>query len=124
MEKLYHRNVFWKQDFDRQSAELIRTVNKLSRHVWEYIDNSNSERRNFSARDIYHIIDELKKMDNVKSFEVKTDGHKVIKCCVRVHFNDQKDICIVCGFGKVVTTWLCNKDDKHNTLDKRRYARG
>jgi len=124
MTKLYHRNVFWKKDFDRQSAELIRTVNRLSHHVWEYIDYSNAERRNFSARDIYHVIDELKKMDNVKSFEVETDGHRVTKCCVRVHFNAKKDICIVCRFGKVITTWLCNKDDTHNTLDKRKYTRG
>lgn len=123
MEKLYHRNVYWKQDFDKQSAQVIKMVNRLSHHVWEYIDYSDSEKRNFSARDIYNVIDKLKKMDNVKSFEVKTDGHKVIKCCVRVNFNDKKDICVVCGFGKVITVWLCNKNDKHDTLDKRKYEK-
>ena len=123
MTKLYHRNVFWKTDFDKESADLIKTVNRLSYHVLDYIENSNAERRQFTARDIMTVIDRLKKMNDVKSFEVETDGHKVTKCCVRVNFNEKKDICIVCRFGKVITAWLCSKDDTHKTLNKSKYDR-
>ena len=122
MTYLYHRQVYWKKDFDIESAKLIKTVNKFSNHLQEHFAD-NAERRQFDADAIIKIIDKLKRFDNIKAFEVETDGHYLTKCVVRVGFNGKKDICIVFREGLVVTAWLCDKDDNHKTLDKRKYEK-
>ena len=122
MVNLYHRQVFWKKDFDVESAKLIKTVNRFSKHLEEYFDD-NSERRQFDATSIMNIIDRLKTFDNIKAFEVETDGHELTKCVVRVGFNGKKDISLVFRKGLVVTAWLCDKDDNHKTLDKSKYEK-
>lgn len=119
---LYHRNVFWKKNFDIESVELIKSANRFSRHLQEYF-NDTSEKRNFNADDIMRIVDRLKTFDTIKAFEVETDGHHLQKCVVRCGFNSRKDICLVFRKGLVVTAWLCNRDDNHKTLDKSRYEK-
>ena len=122
MKYLYHKQVFWKKDFDEESAKLIKTVNRFSKHLKEYFDDD-TERRQFDANSIIKIIEKLKTFDNIKAFEVETDGRELTKCVVRVGFNGKKDICLVFRKGLVVTAWLCNKDDNHKTLDKSKYER-
>ena len=122
MTHLYHREVSWNKDFDIESAKLIKTVVRFSKHLKEYFDDD-SERRQFDADSIIKIIDRLKTFDNIKAFEVETDGHLLTKCVVRVGYNGRKDICIVFRKGFVVTAWLCDKDDKHKTLDRSKYDR-
>lgn len=122
MSNLYHRQVYWKKEFDFESAKLIKTANHFSRHLQEYFAD-NAERRQFDAESIMNIIEKLKTFDNIRAFEVETDGHYLTKCVVRVGFNGKKDICIVFRKGLVVTAWLCNKDDNHKTLDKSKYER-
>ena len=119
---LYHKQVFWKKEFDVESAKLIKTVNRFSKHLEEYFADE-SERRQFDATSIIKIVERLKTFDNIKAFEVETDGHELTKCVVRVGFNGKKDICLVFRKGLVVTAWLCNKDDNHKTLDKSKYDR-
>lgn len=120
MTYLYHREVSWNKDFDIESAKLIKTAVRFSKHLKEYFDDD-SERRQFDADSIMKIIDKLKTFDNIKAFEVETDGHNLTKCVVRVGYNGRKDICIVFRKGFVVTAWLCDKDDKHKTLDRSKY---
>lgn len=115
---LYHRQVSWSERFDKESAELVKTVNHLSKHVQERMIT-----RNFTFSDIMKVISEVKKMDSIKSFEVETDGHKVIKACFRFPYNDKKDIILVCRYGIVVTAWFCSVTDHHKTLDTSKYAR-
>ena len=122
MNNLYHRQVFWKKEFDVESAKLVKTANRFSRHLQEYFTDD-TERRQFDAESIMNIIEKLKTFDNIRAFEVETDGHYLTKCVVRVGFNGKKDICIVFRKGLVVTAWLCDKDDNHKTLDKSKYER-
>ena len=122
MTYLYHRQVYWKKDFDIESAKLVKTVERFSNHLKEYFDDT-TERRQFDADSIMKIINKLKTFDNIRAFEVETDGHALTKCVVRVGFNGKKDICIVFREGFVVTAWLCNKDDNHRTLDKTKYEK-
>lgn len=119
---LYHKQVFWKKDFDVESAKLIKTANRFSKHLQEYF-NDTKDNRNFNASDIIRIVDKLKTFDTVKCFEVETDGHTLQKCVVRCGFNGKKDIILVFRKGLVVTAWLCNKDDNHKTLDKSKYEK-
>lgn len=122
MTNLYHRNIFWKKEFDKASADLIKSVNHLSRHLIEYLDD-NADRRNFDLEGINKVIKTLKTFDTVKSFEVETENGKLTKCVVRFKYNNQKDICIVFRYGVVITAWLCNRDDNHKTLDRSKYTR-
>lgn len=120
---LYHRNVFWKKSFDAESAALIKTVTHFSKHLEEHLANEVSERRKFTGADIMGIIEKLKTFENIRAFEVETDGRYLTKCVVRVGYNGKKDICIVFRKGIVVTAWLCDKDDTHKTLNKNRYEK-
>ena len=122
MTNLYHRNIFWKSTFDKDSADLVKSVNRLSRHLREYFDDA-SERRDFDFESITKIIARLKTFDTIKSFEVETENGKLTKCAVRFPYNNRKDICIVFRYGIVVTAWLCNRDDNHKTLDRCKYSR-
>lgn len=119
---LYHKEVFWKKSFDVESASLIKTANRFSKHLQEYFEDT-TERRQFNANDIIRIVEKLKNFDSVKCFEVETNGHYLTKCVVRCGFNGKKDICLVFRRGLVVTAWLCNKDDNHKTFDKSKYDR-
>lgn len=120
---LYHKDVFWKNSFNKDSATLIKSVNRISRHLQEYLEYSTAERRNFDLDGIMNVTKALKKMDSVQAFEVETEKGKLTKCVVRVSYNNRKDICLVFRYGLVITAWLCSKDDNHKTLDKSRYAR-
>ena len=120
---LYHREVFWKDNFDEDSARLIKSAYRLSKHLKDYLDNDNSERRKFDLDGIMGTIEYLKRMDSVESFEVETENEFLTKCVVRVSYNERKDICIVFRKGLVVTAWLCSKDDTHKTLDKTKYEK-
>ena len=120
---LYHREVFWKDNFDKDSARIVKSVYRLSKHLKDYLYNDNSERRSFDLNGIWKTIDTLKTMDSIESFEVETENGFLTKCVVRVGYNEKKDICLVFRKGLVVTAWLCNKNDKHSTLDKTKYDR-
>jgi hypothetical protein len=45
------------------------------------------------------------------------------KIVVRTNYDDRKDMCLVLipNKGKVVTIWINNKDDKHESLNKEKY---
>ena len=121
MTHLYHRTVFWKNNFDSDSARLIKTVNHLSKHLQDYLEHSKEESRSFDLDGIMGTIEYLKRMDSVESFEVETENGFLTKCVVRVSYNERKDICIVFRRGIAITAWLCNKDDHHSTLDTSKY---
>lgn len=39
MKKLYHKEVFWKKEFDTESINLIESVNHLSFHLQEHLNS-------------------------------------------------------------------------------------
>lgn len=119
---LYHNTIFWKDNFNKDSARLIKSVYRISRHLQDYLDYSTDVNRNFDLDGIMSVTRELKKMDSVQAFEVETEHGRLTKCAVRVSYNDKKDICLVFRKGFIVTAWLCNKGDNHATLDTTKYA--
>ena len=119
---LYHKDVFWNLKFDIEALELIKTANRLSRHLQEHIA-SLEEKRGFDLAGIEKIINEIKKQESVSCFEVEVEYGKVTKAVIRVEYNSRKDICLVFRKGIVITAWLCNKNDNHKTLDKSKYSR-
>ena len=61
-------------------------------------------------------------------FEVETEYNTetrfetITKAVFRTEYNDTKDIVIVVREGIIVTAWLQNKEDKHCTLNLKKYV--
>ena len=119
---LYHKDVFWNKKFDVEAIELIKSVERTTRHLQDRIDSGNANRA-FNTSGVLKAVDNLKTKKSISCFEVETDNNKVVKCCVRTPYNAQKDICLVIRQGVVITAWLCNRNDTHKTLDRSKYAK-
>ena len=118
---LYHREVHWLDSFDSQSLTLIRSIERLSNHVYEHIE-SGKARYNFTIAQLYII---LKNVDesNCHPFEVEVEDGKVVKCVIRLRYDDKRDVSIVVREGFVVTAWVNSNMDKHASLDRSKYEK-
>lgn len=118
---LYHRDIKWKKYFDIQSLELIKTVKRLSNHLWNHIDNPN-KKHEIDLKKLYLIVNEIKRLTKVEPFEVEiNDDGEVIKCVIRTNYDENKNISIVFKQDFIVTAWLNDKNDKHYTLRRDKY---
>ena len=125
--RLYHKNVFWKHYFDRASGRLIYNQNlDFSYHLCnqKYTDRNHS----FSLMRLARIIMNIQKHSQYYTiYEVQTifdnvlNMERIIKVCVRTEYDDTYDISIVISEDCIVTAWLNDKYDRHNTLDDARY---
>ena len=123
MVKLYHKDVYFLPHFNTQSFILIKSVKRLSNHLWEHIDNSNKKRYNIDVAKLYLILNSINE-SNCYPFEVETTDDIVTKCVIRCEYDEGRDISIVIRDGIVVTSWLNFKDDLHVTLDRSKYEKG
>lgn len=86
--------------------------------------------RQEAARDRYGHIELPRALDCRRSenelieCDVDDATGDIIKAVWRMPFNDELDIVLVVLMRRklVKTVWLNRKDDKHNTLDRSRYA--
>ena len=122
---LYHRQTSkWLEHFDKESLELIKSANELSKHLWQHIDEHKCDKKHcIDLQKLYIIINELKSYENVEPFEVETEKGEVTKCVVRTKYNDTQDIIIVFRKGIVVTAYLNDSNDKHLTLNSKNYGK-
>lgn len=120
---LYHRDLYWLSYFDEQSLGLIKSAKRLSTHLWRYLDKSKNKRRNIDLAKLYLIVKSIN-LDNCKPFEVEVENDKVVKCAIRLPYNDKCDISIVFRDGFIVTSYLNCCQDKHESLNKSRYKKG
>lgn len=123
MNKLYHKDVFFLPHFNSQSLTLIKSAKRLSKHLWEHIDNSTQKRYNIDVAKLYLILNSINE-SNCYPFEVETTDGIVTKCVIRCEYDESRDISIVVRDGIVVTSWLNFNDDLHVTLDRSKYERG
>lgn len=120
MTKLYHRNVYWKPQFDEQSLTIIKSVERLSNHLWEHIDMHNKPRYNIDVAKLFLIIKSIDE-SNCQPFEVEVENGVVTKCVIRVKYDDRNDISIVARDGFIATCWINDNEDLHATLNKTKY---
>lgn len=120
MKKLYHRNVYWKNYFDEQSMDLVKSANKLSEHLWNHIDTTD-KKHDIDLTKLYFIVKDLQSKNVVKPFEVEVEDYVVTKAVIRTKYNDTTDISIVFRYGVVITAWINNDEDDHLTLDESKY---
>lgn len=120
---LYHRDVLWNDDFDRQAKELIVGEYTFSRHLKEHLKKDKYKKSyNVIRKKLNTIIKQLQQTD-IKPFEVEVIDNKVTKCVVRTVYNKNEDISIVFRKGVVITFWLNQNTDKHENLKVENYRR-
>ena len=120
--KLYHKDVFWLDSFNSQSLTLIKSAKRLSNHLWEHIDNSTQKRYNIDVAKLYLILNSIDE-SNCYPFEVEVEDGKVVKCVIRLRYDDKRDVSIVVRDGFVVTAWVNSNMDKHASLDRSKYEK-
>lgn len=118
---LYHRTIFWSPQFDIEAKQLLLSVTRLSNHLYDHIENSNKPRYNINIETLYHVVQGLCRQD-IEPFEVEVVDNKVVKCVVRIKYDDNRDISIVVREGFILTAWLNDSTDLHFTLDKSKYT--
>lgn len=121
--RLYHSSIYFLPRFNTQSLALIKSVKNLSNHLWEHIDNSTQKRYNIDVAKLYLILNSINE-SNCYPFEVETTDGIVTKCVIRCEYDETRDISIVVREGFVVTCWVNNNDDLHDTLDRSKYEEG
>ena len=126
--KLYHREIFWKDEFENAVQEWIATdFVKVSSHIKN--DNKNRTHCKHNEIDINALISTTYKVRNrvrpYYLFDIETDdingSEQITKAVFRTSFNKNYDIVIVVRKNKIVTAWLQIKADTHCTLDKTKY---
>ena len=121
MERLYHKEVFWKNNFDEESLNLVYNVKKLSYHLNEHLNNPD-EKHLYLKKDIFKGLEDIKQNKGYL-FEVAVENGRVTKAVYRINLNSDYDICIVIREEKVVTAWINRTTDEHRTLDTQKYMR-
>ena len=122
--KLYHRKIKWYGYFDKQSFEIIKNVQEISCHAYNHIIDKRQKRYNIDLGKMWDIIEDIT-LENCKPFEVEYDENskQVTKCVIRLSYDFKRDIAIVFREGVIITCWLNNKDDLHDTLDESKYEK-
>lgn len=114
--KLYHREVFWKDEFENAVQELITTdFIKVSSHIKN--DSKNRKHCKHNEIDVNTLISITYKVRNKVRpyylFEVEIDdvngSEQITKAVFRTNFNREYDIVIVVRKNKIVTAWLQKK---------------
>lgn len=120
---LYHRNIKWSEDFDKQINLFLDSTNNFiySKHLV----NQKDYKHNINLKRLRWIIDKIKN-NHYKAFECEIDNNKVIKFVIRTSYIYNKNHISIVFLPKengilIKTAWLNDKDDKHYTLRRDKY---
>lgn len=118
---LYHKDVYWESYFDEKALSLVN--DRYSEHLLECLLFAPNKQHAINTHTLNRIIDNIKNKNiRYNIYEVETDKFgNVVKAVFRTSYNDKMDISIVFSCRCVVTAWLNDKRDTHNTLDNSRY---
>lgn len=119
---LYHKDVYMTSDMINQCPSLYCGKLEESQH---FLSRSKSfvEKYAFDKQHFDEVIQDIR-ASKPNPFEIATDSYgKVIKCCIRVPFDDYRDLCVVFGKNKIITCWFNSNSDNHLTLDESKYDR-
>jgi len=121
---LYHKDVFFRKRFEQEALELLN--DNYSMHLLTDLLFPKRRNHTINTHTLSCIIDDIKngKRKKYSIYEVETDGtyaNKVIKAVLRTAYDKYTDVSIVFTKDCVVTAWLNDRQDTHNTLDTERY---
>ena len=118
----YHRDIYWESWFDKGARKLVKSDFILSKHLIEHL-NDQDDKHKIDVGKLYSIINTLRHTNPLEPFEVEVKDNKVVKCVVRTRYDDNKDICIVFRYGIIITAYLDDINDNHETLDYSKYEK-
>ena len=121
MRKLYHKDVFWNNNFENESKKLVNSVKYISFHLKEHLKNLD-KKHIYKMSDIWNCLNKIKQNQGYL-FEVETENGKVIKSVYRVTLNNEYDLCLVIRYSKIITAWLNKTNDIHKTLNINKYEK-
>lgn len=119
---LYHKDVYMTRDMIKQCPSLYCGELEETEH---FLNRSKSFVDKYSF-DKGLLDDTIKNIQSEKPdpFEIATDDKgNVTKCCIRVPFDDYRDLCVVFAKNRIVTCWFNSNSDNHITLDESKYDR-
>lgn len=129
MEKLYHKEVFWKKYFDREALKLADkiTADELSYHIEKEHMKNPDKKHPYDFNGLLKAIERIRSNENAYLFEVAENNGIILKAVWRVSYDDKNDISVVIRRDKnrifIVTAWVNDKGDIHKTLDKNNYCK-
>lgn len=126
MKRLYHKKVYWKKSLDKALCYLI-TSDRI--RVSDHIKNTTNKwcgHDKININKLIAIVYGCKNRTNQHYlFEVETElknGQEwITKAVIRTAYNKDKEVVIVLRENVIVTAWLQDKEDRHNTLDSNKY---
>lgn len=122
--KLYNKKIFWKDWFDKQANDLIETNTKIeiSAHTCEQIGTKYGFMQYIDLDSLEGAIEYLQKYE-FEPFEVEVEDGKVTKAVVRLDYSEKYDITLVFRKNHIITVWLNKKNDTHEDLKRKKYAK-
>lgn len=129
MEKLYHKEVYWKKYFDREANKLIEKITntELSYHIKNERMKNPDKKHPYNLDGLKKSIERIKNNENAYLFEIAENNGIILKAVWRVSYDDKNDISIVIRRDRtrvfIVTAWVNSKEDIHFTLNKNNYCK-
>lgn len=121
----YHQDIFMPEGLQEKCKNLMKrkSPHRFTQHAKDHL--SKLEDRSHRV-DMYSLMDALKFLEEFPTdpFEVYTDKHKnPIKFCTRTDLTPNEDVVFVISDNKVVTFYVNDKNDEHDTLDYGLYSK-
>ena len=119
---LYHKDVYMTKDMIEQCPGLYCGNLEESQHFFKR-SKAIVEKYAFDKKHFDEVIQDIRET-RPQPFEIATNNDgKVIKCAIRMPFDDYRDLCVVFGKNKIITCWFNSNSDNHFTLDESKYDR-
>ena len=129
MIRLYHKDVYWKSNFNNALRYLVSPKEYIAVSTTAHCRLNKDMHCDHDLIDRKTLVKILLECRQGKRrytvFEVETDYKKryeeILKAVIRTSYNRDKDIAIVVRKGVIITSWLQCKGDNHATLRRKRY---
>ena len=120
---LYHKKVYWDKQFDVDARKIMEKEKyTFSNHLLKNLRYSKAKRRQITEERLSQILYNIRdRKQNYYLYEVEVKNGNVVKAVVRTSYDKENDISIVYRNECIVTAWLNEKNDRHLTLDKKKY---
>ena len=91
----------------------------------EWLETPNRS-HNITLKGLNYAIYKIRRT-NAQPFEIEMKDDKIVKCAIRIKYNNKQDITVVFldkgDFTKIKTCWVNKNSDFHKSLDITKYER-
>jgi beta-lactamase superfamily II metal-dependent hydrolase len=123
MTKLYHKDICLPHDYKVYTDAIISKPYIFSHHLLERLEKADRS-HNITIKGLNYAIYKIR-FKCLKPFEIEMKDDKIVKCVIRIKYNNFQDISIVFldkgDYVKIKSAWLNNSKDSHMSLDITKY---